>query len=383
MKTAEKEIQRKEPFRDGDEAVPLVDLKVQYEAIEGEVAGAMNAVLARGDFILGSETVRFEQQFAKFIGARHAAGCGSGTDALHLAMKALGLGPGDEVIVPAMTFVATALAVSMCGARPVLVDVDDATALIDPARIGDAITDKTRAILPVHLYGQCADMDAIQEIAARHGLLVIEDAAQAHGATYGERGAGAMGDVGCFSFYPAKNLGAYGDGGLVTTNDGAVAEKVALLRNWGSRKKYHHETIGMNSRLDTLQAAILLVKLKYLEGWNRARRSHAARFDAALAPLNQIRLTRHDPGSVYHLYVIRMENRDGAVETLNGAGIGAGIHYPFAVHEQGAYDWLGYKRGDFPVAEDWARTCLSLPLYPELPEGAPERIAGMLASFAG
>jgi dTDP-4-amino-4,6-dideoxygalactose transaminase len=383
MKPAKKEMQRNKPRPDGGEAVPLVDLKAQYEAIDGEVAGAVNAVLTRGDFILGNETVQFEQQFAKFIGARHAAGCGSGTDALHLAMKALGLGPGDEVIMPAMTFVATALAISMCGAHPVLVDVDEATALIDPSRIGDAITDRTRAILPVHLYGQCADMDAIREIADRHELLVIEDAAQAHGATYGERGAGAMGDAGCFSFYPAKNLGAYGDGGLIATNDRAVVEKVELLRNWGSRKKYHHETIGMNSRLDTLQAAILLVKLKYLEGWNRARKSHAARYDAVLAPLGKIRLTRHDPGSVHHLYVIRMENRDAVVEALNGAGIGAGIHYPFAVHELGAYDWLGYERGSFPVAEDWARTCLSLPLYPELPETVPERIAGVLESFTG
>ena len=375
--------ERKKPLPGEGEAVPLVDLKAQYGAIGAEVESAVKAVLAGANFILGDETALFERQFAKLVGANHAVGCGSGTDALHLGMKALGLGPGDEVIMPAMTFVATALAISMCGARPVLVDVEEDTALIDPARIRDAVTDRTRAILPVHLYGQCADMDAIRDIADRHHLRVIEDAAQAHGATRKARGAGSMGDVGCFSFYPAKNLGAYGDGGLVTTNDPAVAETLELLRNWGSRRKYHHETLGMNSRLDTLQAAILLVKLRRLEGWNATRRTHAARYDAALAPLEHIRLTRHDPGSVYHLYVIRMENRDAALEALKGAAIEAGIHYPFAVHQQKAYDWLGYERGAFPVAEDWARTCLSLPMYPELPEDVPERVTDVLASFAG
>ncbi len=383
MKPAEGENQRKTPLPGEGDEVPLVDLKAQYGAISAEVESAVKAVLAGADFILGDETALFERQFANLAGTNHAVGCGSGTDALHLGMKALGLGPGDEVIMPAMTFVATALAISMCGARPVLVDVEEDTALIDPARIRDAVTDRTRAILPVHLYGQCADMDAIRDIADRHHLRVIEDAAQAHGATRKARGAGSMGDVGCFSFYPAKNLGACGDGGLVTTNDPAVAETLELLRNWGSRRKYHHETLGMNSRLDTLQAAILLVKLRRLEGWNATRRTHAARYDAALAPLEHIRLTRHDPGSVYHLYVIRMENRDAALEALKSAAIGAGIHYPFAVHQQKAYDWLGYERGAFPVAEDWARTCLSLPMYPELPEDVPERVADVLVSFAG
>ena len=383
MKPAEGENQRKKPLPGEGDAVPLVDLKAQYGAIGAEVESAVKAVLAGANFILGDETALFERQFANFVGANHAVGCGSGTDALHLGMKALGLGPGDEVIMPAMTFVATALAISMCGARPVLVDVEEDTALIDPARVRDAVTDRTRAILPVHLYGQCADMDAIRDIADRHHLRVIEDAAQAHGATRKARGAGSMGDVGCFSFYPAKNLGAYGDGGLVTTNDPAVAETLELLRNWGSRRKYHHETLGMNSRLDTLQAAILLVKLRRLEGWNAARRTHAARYDAALAPLEHIRLTRHDPGSVYHLYVIRMENRDAALEALKSAAIEAGIHYPFAVHRLKAYDWLGYERGAFPVAEDWARTCLSLPMYPELPGNVPERVADVFASFAG
>ena len=383
MKPAEGENQRKKPLPGEGDAVPLVDLKAQYGASAAEVESAVKAVLAGANFILGDETALFERQFANLAGANYAVGCGSGTDALHLGMKALGLGPGDEVIMPAMTFVATALAISMCGARPVLVDVEEDTALIDPARVRDAVTDRTRAILPVHLYGQCADMDAIHDIADRHHLSVIEDAAQAHGATRKARGAGSMGDVGCFSFYPAKNLGAYGDGGLVTTNDPAVAETLQLLRNWGSRRKYHHETLGMNSRLDTLQAAILLVKLRRLEGWNAARRTHAARYDAALAPLEHIRLTRHDPGSVYHLYVIRMENRDAALEALKSAAIEAGIHYPFAVHQQKAYDWLGYERGAFPVAEDWARTCLSLPMYPELPGNVPERVADVFASFAG
>jgi len=365
-----------------DWKVKYIDYPAQYGKLREEVLRVVDETLMAGDVMLRRQLQEFEAHFAQFVGTKYAVGMGNCTDALQLSLHAVGVGPGDEVITVSHTMVATVAAIHHNGATPVLVDIGEDHNM-DPAAAAAAVTPRTKAIIPVHLNGRLCDMERLMDIANRHGLIVIEDAAQAIGASFNGTNGGGFGLAGCFSFYPAKNLGAYGDGGLIATNDRAVVEKVELLRNWGSRKKYHHETIGMNSRLDTLQAAILLVKLKYLEGWNRARRSHAARFDAALAPLKQIRLTRHDPGSVYHLYVIRMENRDGAVEALNGAGIGAGIHYPFAVHEQGAYDWLGYKRGDFPVAEDWARTGLSLPLYPELPEGAPERIAGMLASFAG
>ena len=361
-----------------DAPIPLVDLKAQYRTIKAEIEAAMRRVLERGDFILGADVEAFEKEFAAYCGTGFAVGCGSGTEALHLGLEALGIGPGDEVIMPAMTFVATALAINQCGAWPVLVDVDPETALIDPTAIERAITAKTKAILPVHLFGQCADMAAIGAIARRHGLRIVEDAAQAHGAHANGAKAGALGDVGCFSFYPGKNLGAYGDGGLVTTGDPAIADKLMLLRNWGSRRKYHHEVMGTNSRLDTLQAAVLRVKLAHLDGWNAARRRHAAAYDAALSPLNDIVRTRYDAGTIYHLYVVRTDDRDAALDALNRAGIGAAIHYPFAVHEHAAYGWLGYPPGSFPVAESWARRCLSLPIYPELPDSAPARAAAAL-----
>ena len=363
--------------------IPLVDLRAQYQSIREEVDQAVARVMERGDFILGEAVGQFEEEFARFCHARHAIGCASGTDALHLACRVLGIGPGDEVILPAFTFVATALGVTMAGARPVLVDVDPETALVDPEKVAAAITPRTKAILPVHLYGQLADMDALLEIARSKGLKVIEDAAQAHGAEAGGKRAGSVGDVACFSFYPGKNLGAYGDGGALTTNDDELADRLRLLRNWGSRKKYHHEEPGLNSRLDTIQAAILRVKLARLEGWNQRRRELAARYDEALAGIPGIRPTRTDPGSVYHLYVVRPEasGRDEALKRLQEAGLGAGLHYPFAVHELGAYRWLGYEPGTFPVSEDWARSCLTLPIYAELPEEAVGRAAGVLRDW--
>jgi dTDP-4-amino-4,6-dideoxygalactose transaminase len=276
------------------------------------------------------------------------------------------VGEGDEVIVPAMTFASTAFAVSLGGARPVLVDVRAENALIDPGRIEAAITPRTRAIIPVHLYGQCADMDAICAIAEKHSLAVVEDAAQAHGAIWRGKPAGSLGDVACFSFYPAKNLGAWGDGGAVTTPRRDLAERIAMLRNCGSLTKYHHDEVGLNSRLDTLQAAILRIKLKHLDAWNAARRRIAEHYDRALRRLAGIEITHHAAGSVYHLYVVRLADRDAALKTLNARGIGAGIHYPFALHELKAFASFGYRPGSFPVAEDWARRCLSLPLYPEL-----------------
>ncbi|MGE5505875.1 MAG: DegT/DnrJ/EryC1/StrS family aminotransferase [Actinomycetota bacterium] len=358
--------------------IPLVDLKAQRDSIRAEVEAAMGRVLDRCDFVLGSDLAEFEKEFAAFSQVPHALGVASGTDALHLACRALGIGDGDEVIMPAMTFVATALGISQAGGRPVLVDVRPEDALIDPAKIEAAITPKTKAILPVHLYGQCADMDAVRAIAAKHKLLVIEDAAQAHGAYYKGKRAGSLGDAGCFSFYPGKNLGAYGDGGLVTTTRDDVAERLVLLRNWGSKIKYRHDEVGLNSRLDTMQAAILRVKLARLDGWNEARRRHAAAYDRLLAGTPGIDMTRYDAGGIYHLYVVRVAERDRVLKALNDQGIGAGIHYPFAVHELKAYAWLGYKPGDFPVAEDWGRRCLSLPMFAELAEADVERCAAAL-----
>lgn len=364
-------------------AIPLVDLKAQLATIRADVTAVMAAAVDRCDYILGEDVTAFEREFADFCGTRFSLGCASGTDAIHIVLRALGIGPGDEVIVPAMTFIATALGVSLTGAKPVLVDVDPETALIDPRKIEAAIGPRTKAIMPVHLYGQCADMEAISAIARKRDLIVVEDAAQAHGAGQGRKRAGALGRAACFSFYPGKNLGAYGDGGMVTTDDEALNDRLRLLRNWGSRKKYHHEEIGLNSRLDTVQAAVLRVKLKHLDAWNAARRAHAARYDAALADVPGVVRTRTDAGAVYHLYVVRVDRRDDALAALNAAGIGAGIHYPFAVHELNAYKDLGHGPGAFPASEDWARRCLSLPMYAELPDDAPAQARAVLAAHVG
>jgi dTDP-4-amino-4,6-dideoxygalactose transaminase len=360
--------------------IPLVDLKAQRRAISGEIQAAIVRVLDRCDFILGEEVARFESEFAEYCRVPYAVGVASGTDALQLACRALGLGPGDEVIVPAMTFASTAFGVSLTGARPVLVDVRPEDALIDPAKIEAAVTPRTRAIIPVHLYGQCADMQAICAIATKHSLAVIEDAAQAHGAIYRGKRAGGLGDIGCFSFYPAKNLGAYGEGGLVTTTQHDIAERIAILRNCGSRTKYHHEEVGLNSRLDTLQAAVLRVKLRHLDEWNEARRRIAGDYDKALSRVQGMDLTRYASGGIYHLYVVRLGRRDAVQQALNAQGIGAGIHYPLALHELDAYASLGYSAGDFPVAEDWARRCLSLPIFPELGSSEVDACVAALAA---
>ncbi|MEM7204290.1 MAG: DegT/DnrJ/EryC1/StrS family aminotransferase [Planctomycetota bacterium] len=359
--------------------IPLVDLKAQRASIEPEVNAAIARVLQRCDFILGEEHQRFEEEFAAFCQTRFALGCASGTDALHIACRLVGVGQGDEVIVPAFTFVATALGVTLAGARPVLVDVDPERGLIDPAQVEAAITERTKAIIPVHLYGQCVDMGPLLEISERHGIPIIEDAAQAHGAEWNGKRAGSFGRIGCFSFYPGKNLGAYGDGGAVTTDDEELADRLRLLRNWGSKKKYHHEEPGLNSRLDTLQAAILRVKLARLEAWNESRRAHATAYDEALGGLPGVQLTQTAAKSVYHLYVVRVQERERVLAALQAAGLGAGMHYPFAVHELGAYRWLGYAAGQFPVSEDWARRCLSLPIYAEMPREAVARSAAVLA----
>jgi dTDP-4-amino-4,6-dideoxygalactose transaminase len=362
--------------------VPLVDLAAQYAAIRPEIDQAIQAVLDATDFIMGPAVKRFEAAFATYCGAAHCVGVASGTAALELVLRAVGVGPGDEVITVAHTFIATAEAITAVGARPVFVDIDPCTCNMDPARVAAAITSATRAIMPVHIYGQPADMDAIRAVASVHGLTVIEDAAQAHGATWNGVAAGALGAAACFSFYPGKNLGAYGDAGAVVTNDAAIAEQVRLLRNHGRRAKYLHEIKGYGERLDTLQAAVLTAKLPYLPAWTAARRRLAARYDELLADLpveRPVVSPAADP--VWHLYVLRCGQRDALLEHLNRAGIGAGVHYPVPLHLQPAYADLGYQPGDLPVTEFVAATCLSLPIYPEMTDAQQERVVAEIRHF--
>ena len=365
-----------------DGPIPLVDLKAQHAEVADEIAAGFARVIAGTAFILGPAVGEFEAAFARLCGVPHCLGVGNGTDAIELAVRALGLGPGDEVIVPANTFIATALGVVRAGARPVLVDCD-AYQLLDPARVEAAVTPRTRALLPVHLFGQMADMEAlaeIAEIAGRRGLILLEDAAQSQGARRHGRPAGSLGLAAATSFYPGKNIGAYGDAGAVLTSSDEIASRLRRLRNWGSETKYHHPEIGFNSRLDTLQAVVLAAKLKRLEAWNAARRQAAARYDELLGGLEEIELPRTLPGNepVWHLYVIRVPRRDEVLARLNAAGIGAGIHYPTPLHLHGALRNLGYRAGDFPAAERAAAEILSLPLHPHLTAGEQERVADAL-----
>lgn len=346
--------------------VPFVDLKAQYASIRPEVAGAMAEVLDSASFILGPAVGRFEDEFARYTGAAHCVGLESGTAALKVALEALHVGPGDEVILPANTYIASAIAVSAVGATPVLVDMDDAY-LIDAAEIEAAISPRTKALMPVHLYGQAVPMEPILALARRHGLKVIEDASQAHGARWQGRRAGSIGDVGCFSFYPGKNLGAYGDGGALVTSDAAVAERARLLRDFGQTRKYEHAIKGDNCRLDSLQAAVLSVKLRYLDDWNERRRDRAAQYDRLLAqagfptPPNLARA-----GHVHHLYVTQVPDRAAVQERLHERGVQTGIHYPIPIHRQPAYADLGYAPGRFPKTERTAERILSLPMFAEL-----------------
>ncbi len=347
--------------------IRLVDVVANYHAIQREVDAAIQRVLDSGAFILGEEVSRFEAEFARYCGTTHCVGVASGTDALALTLRALGVGPGDDVLTVSMTFIATVLAITRCGARPVFVDIDPATYTMDVHQISRAITPKTKAIVPVHLYGQPADMDPICEVARRHGLAVVEDACQAHGAEYRGRRVGSWGDAAAFSFYPAKNLGAYGDGGAVTTSRADVAERVRLLRDYGQRTKYEHLVKGENSRLDTLQAAVLLVKLRYLDQWNARRRHLADVYRAALADTGLILpMVAEDRTHVFHLYVVQTAERDRVQHELTQQGIGAGIHYPHPVHRTLAY--AEYAGLELPVTERVAQRVLSLPLYPELDE---------------
>jgi dTDP-4-amino-4,6-dideoxygalactose transaminase len=348
--------------------IPFLDLKAINLTQQQEIEEAMRRVLLSGWYVLGKEVERFEQAYAAWCGTRHAIGVANGLDAIFLVLKAWGVGPGDEVIVPSNTYIATWLAASHCGATPVPVEPVEGTYNLDPARVEAAITPKTKAIVPVHLYGQCADMDPLMEIARRHGLKVVEDGAQAHGALYKGRRAGALGDAGAFSFYPGKNLGALGDGGAITTDDDELALRLRTLRNYGSQKKYYNEVIGFNSRLDELQAAILSAKLPALDGQNAQRRALAAVYDEQLADIPGLVLPQVSTWAepVWHLYVVRHPRRDELARGLAEAGIGTLIHYPIAPHMQPAYAELGIAQGALPVAEAIHREVLSLPMGPTM-----------------
>ncbi|MBP1732771.1 MAG: aminotransferase, syn family [Deltaproteobacteria bacterium] len=348
--------------------VPFLDLKAQYNTIKDEIAVALQQVLDNTAFAGGPFVAQFEKGFAAFCGTKHAVGVGNGTDALWMALLALGVGPGDEVITQPDTFIATAEAVSYCGATPVFVDVDEKTYNMDPAKLEAAITPKTKGIIPVHLFGQMCDMDPILAIAAKRKLFVLEDASQAHGSDYKGKKAGSMGVAGCFSFYPGKNLGAYGEAGAVVTNDDALADRMKMLRDHGSAKKYYHSYVGFNCRMDGFQGAVLSVKLKYIETWNEARRQHARMYTQLLSGNgNLIAPTEAHYGKhVYHIYAIRVKNRDGLIAKLGEKEIGTNIHYPVPVHLQQAYSSMGLREGSFPVAERCASEFVSLPMFPEL-----------------
>lgn len=347
--------------------IPLVNLQLQYKSIKKEVDKAIDSVIKNADFIMGKDVSLFEEAFSHYTGARYTIGVSSGTDALFLALLALGVKQGDEIITTPHTFVATASAVSMCGATPVFVDIDPKTYNIDPKKIEEKITKKTKGMIPVHIYGQPADMDAIAKIAKKHKLFVLEDAAQAHGALYKDRSVGTIGDAAIFSFYPGKNLGAYGDAGAVVTNNENIAQMVKLLRNHGRREKYTHDILGYGDRIDTLQAAVLLVKLKHLGKWNKRRREIAKMYNDLLKDLPIV--LPYEPKnvtSVYHIYAIRVKDRDKVYEGMKKVGIDVGIHYPTPLHLQPLYKSLKYKEGDFPEAEELSKQTLSLPMYPEI-----------------
>lgn len=359
--------------------IPFVDLKAQYLSLKEEIDTAVAEVLKSCQFILGDEVAAFEEEFAAYCQTRYAIGVNSGTSALHLALLAAGIGPGDEVITVPFTFVATVASIVYTGAKPVFVDIEPRSYTINVNQIENKITEKTKAILPIHLYGQPADMDPLLDIAARHGLMVIEDAAQAHGAEYKGHRVGSLGAMGCFSFYPGKNLGAYGEGGMVVTNDPEFLQRIRMLRDWGQERRYYHVLKGYNYRMEGLQGAILRVKLRHLDAWTEARRSHAVRYrellsSSSLQTPEEISYARH----VYHIFAVRCSNRDSLYQRLSFQGIQSGIHYPIPIHLQEAYGDLNYKRGDFPEAEQAADEVLSLPMFAELSDDQQQVIARAL-----
>ena len=359
--------------------IPLVDLKSQYQTLKSEIDAAVLNVLGEAQFILGPAVTAFERDFATYCGTAEAIGVNSGTSALHLALLAAGVRPGDEVITVPFTFVATAAAIEYAGARPVFVDIEPKYFTMDPALVEDAITPRTKAIIPVHLYGQPADMDAISAIARRHNLAVIEDACQAHGSDYKGRRCGSLAELACFSFYPGKNLGAYGEGGAVVTSNPELASKIRLLRAWGEERRYEHKYRAFNYRMDGVQGAVLGVKLKHLERWTELRRSHAAAYARHLAGTSvQLPAERPEARHVYHVFAVRLADRDAARERLTAAGVQTGVHYPIPIHLQPAYADLGYARGDFPVSEQVADEVLSLPIFPELTADQIAHVAGVL-----
>jgi dTDP-4-amino-4,6-dideoxygalactose transaminase len=363
-----------------DAAVPLVDLAAQQRDVHHEVMSELADVFSSASFIGGAPVTEFEAAYASFLGARHCVGVANGTDALELALRASGVGPGDEVILPANTFIATAEATSRLGAVPVPVDVDPLYLLIDPEAVASAVTSRTRAIVPVHLFGQTAFVEQLVPLASACGALIVEDAAQSQGATRFGQAAGTLGVAAGTSFYPGKNLGAAGDAGAVVTNDDAVAARVRMLGAHGSFVKYRHDAVGINSRLDTVQAVVLKAKLARLQGWNLLRRAAAERYGRLLADVPGVELPREAPGNVdvWHLYVVRVANRDGVLEALHSQGIQAGIHYPVPVHLSGAYEDHGLRQGSCPVAEEAAARILSLPLFPHITADQQERVAEAL-----
>ncbi len=364
--------------------IPFLDLKSNYNSIKKEINLSMQHVLNSTRFIKGPFLEKFEKDFASYIGVKYCIGVASGTDALHLSLVALGITKGDEVILPANTFAATVYAILYCGAKPVLVDVDERTHNIRAEDIEKVITKKTKAIIPVHLYGTTAEMNLINKLANIHNLSVLEDACQSHGATYGNKKTGNLGDAAAFSFYPGKNLGAYGDGGAITTNSLQLATQVRKLREYGSLTKYSYEMVGFNSRLDALQAAVLSVKIKHLDAWNSQRRSvanyYTTRFNQELPFILTPQISKKHT-SVYHLYVIQTKQRDALANYLHKQGIETGIHYPIPLHLQPSLQSLGYKKGDFPITESLSSQILSLPIYPELQKKQQDYIFEQIAAF--
>jgi dTDP-4-amino-4,6-dideoxygalactose transaminase len=365
--------------------VPLLDLQAQYAPLREEIRQALDTVLDSQYFINGPAVRELEEKVAAYSQTALGIGVSSGTDALVCALMALGIGPGDEVITTPYSFFATAGSVARVGARPVFVDIEPETFNIDPKLIAAAVTQRTRAIMPVHLFGQMADMDPILEVARQHDLVLIEDAAQAIGSTYKGRQAGSLGTLGCFSFFPSKNLGGAGDGGMIVTNDLELGERMAIFRSHGARPKYHHRWVGGNFRLDTLQAAYLLVKLRYLEEWSAARRVNAARYDGLLSGLSDLRcpVVRAENVSIFNQYVIRTSRRNELQEDLRRHRIGSEVYYPVSLHEQECFADLGYRRGDFPVSEAAAAETLALPIYPELSEDQQLYVAERVREFFG